>query len=102
MLFRSVHVRDVGLERASDDEILQYAIAYDYVVITRDGDFSRMLANTALALPSVVHLRLPNLHRPVEQAQLLVECIMTHGDALARGAIVSVDERGARVRLLPI
>jgi predicted nuclease of predicted toxin-antitoxin system len=36
----SRHVREFGLDRASDDEIWQYAAAHDFCVVTQDTDFS--------------------------------------------------------------
>jgi predicted nuclease of predicted toxin-antitoxin system len=33
------HVRDVGLERADDDQLWNYAAAHGYVIVSKDSDF---------------------------------------------------------------
>ena len=38
----SVHVRDVGLERADDQEIWRYAREYGLVIVSKDADFHQM------------------------------------------------------------
>ena len=40
----AVHVRDIGLRTASDDEIIDYAISTDRIVISHDTDFGTLLA----------------------------------------------------------
>ena len=35
----SMHVRDVGLERADDESIWQYAAEHALVIVTKDADF---------------------------------------------------------------
>lgn len=40
----AVHTRDVGLSRATDNEILDYAVKEQRVIITADLDFPRLLA----------------------------------------------------------
>ena len=36
-----MHVRDVGLERADDESIWQYAAEHALVIVTKDADFSQ-------------------------------------------------------------
>jgi hypothetical protein len=38
----SVHVRDVGLAKADDETIWQYARDGDYLVVTKDDDFRQL------------------------------------------------------------
>jgi predicted nuclease of predicted toxin-antitoxin system len=40
----AVHVRDIGLRTASDDEIIDYAISTDRIVVSHDTDFGTLLA----------------------------------------------------------
>ena len=35
----STHVRDVGLERASDSTVWQYAAAHGFTIVSKDSDF---------------------------------------------------------------
>jgi len=34
-----LHVRDVGLARASDDEVWDYATSHDLAIVSKDADF---------------------------------------------------------------
>lgn len=55
----SIHVETVGLERASDRAIWEYAREHGYVVVTKDEDFTEM----ALVLgspPQVIWIRRGN------------------------------------------
>lgn len=38
----SVHVRDVGLERATDTAIWDFALANDFTIVSKDSDFHQM------------------------------------------------------------
>lgn len=55
----SSHVRAAGLDRASDDEIWQYASSNDYCIVTQDSDFAER-ARLYGAPPKVVWLRCGN------------------------------------------
>lgn len=35
----SIHVRDVGLERAADDAVWAYAAQHGYAILSKDSDF---------------------------------------------------------------
>jgi predicted nuclease of predicted toxin-antitoxin system len=51
----------LGRVDAPDTEIMAYAAAHDYVVLTHDLDFSAVLAATQGTKPSVVQIRSDNL-----------------------------------------
>ena len=53
----AVHVRDIGMRDASDDEIIDYAIDTDRVVISHDTDFGTLLAHRRLNKPSFILMR---------------------------------------------
>lgn len=55
----SAHVAEVGLERADDRAVLDYAIEHDYVVVSKDEDFHQMVFLTGPP-PKVVWVRLGN------------------------------------------
>lgn len=55
----STHVCLVGLERADDAEIWAYASQNDFVIVTRDNDFSDMAALYG-SPPKVIRLRISN------------------------------------------
>lgn len=60
--FEAQHVADVGLVAASDLAIWDYALRHAAVVITKDEDFPRRRATSAVG-PTVDWLRLPNARR---------------------------------------
>ena len=55
----SAHVRLVGLDRAPDDDIWEYAKANDYCIVTQDSDFAER-SRLYGAPPKVVWLRCGN------------------------------------------
>ena len=105
MLFRengyeSVHWTEVGSHTTCDKDILRWASENGWIIITNDLDFGAILALEKLCLPSVIQLRrlelfsdsvFPILERVINQCE----------NELKRGAIVVVDEKRMRVRLLP-
>lgn len=58
---QAVHWSTLGRVDAPDTEIMAYAAAHDYVVLTHDLDFSAVLAATQGTKPSVVQIRSDNL-----------------------------------------
>lgn len=96
-----VHLRDEGLQRLPDDEILTKAKIESRIVLTVDLDFAQLLAMSQWSLPSVILFRLGNEN--YEQINdflniLLEDCI----EDLYAGAMISVNTKGFRVRKLPI
>lgn len=97
----SVHWSSVGNPRALDSEIFDFARKNGFVVFTHDLDFGIMLARTKANGPSVLQVRNQDI-RPETISAAVVEAIREHQDALASGAIVTVDLHKSRVRILPI
>ncbi len=97
----AVHWSAVGEPRASDAEILRMARERDQIVFTHDLDFATLLALTRQAGPSVIQVRTHDVLPPAT-AELVIAALETHADELQRGALVSIDQATARVRLLPL
>ena len=55
----SSHVHVLGLDRASDDEVWNHARDYDFILVTKDADFSDLVTLRGFP-PKVVWLRLGN------------------------------------------
>ena len=97
----SVHLRDEGLLKMEDADILDKARSEDRIVLTFDLDFGDLLAASGHSLPSVIIFRLrnqtPNAVRP-RLLEILSDCEVE----LNTGAVVVVEEARYRVRRLPI
>ena len=99
--FEAVHWSTIGAPTAGDDEILTWARVNRFVLITHDLDFSAILAATSELAPSVVQLRMQDLlsERALEA---MVAAINAHAKDIELGALISIDESSARVRILPL
>ena len=97
----AVHWSTVGDPRASDAVIMKWAIDSGRYVFTHDLDFTAILALAGANGPSVIQVRTQNV-LPEAIGADVVSVLSTHADAIQAGAIVTIDEVGARVRVLPI
>ena len=92
---------DVGAPDAADVEIMEYARHHNFIVLTCDLDFSTILSVTHELKPSVAQIRASVLH--AERAvDLIAASLLRYADDLKKGAILSVDLKNARLRLLPL
>jgi predicted nuclease of predicted toxin-antitoxin system len=98
----AVHLRDVGMQRASDPEVLEFARTHDRVLVSADSDFRTLLAQTAATRPSVVIFRRATDRRPTAQARLLIANLPAIVEALDEGSVIVLEEARLRVRRLPI
>ena len=100
--FDAVHVADLDLITATDDEIFDRAAKDGLVVVTADSDFGALLAMRRTESPSVVHLRhVAELIAEVH-TDLLVANLPQLAEDLDRGVIVSLSPTRLAVRDLPI
>ena len=99
--FEAVHWSTIGLATAPDVEILTWANERQFVVITNDLDFSAILAASAGASPSVVQIRTQDLLSD-EAVSTVARALKVHREDIERGALLSIDEGGTRVRMLPL
>lgn len=97
----ATHWSNVGDPKATDRAILDWAEANGYVVFTHDLDFGTMLALTHRKGPSVLQVRdedvLPDRNRNV-----VVAALRQYESDLKAGALVVVEPRRNRVRILPL
>ncbi len=99
--YDAIHWSTVGSPRDPDTTILQFARDQGQVVFTHDLDFGALLAKTNGTGPSVLQVRTQDV-LPDAIGGLVLRVIADHSAALAQGALVSIDEASARVRILPI
>jgi predicted nuclease of predicted toxin-antitoxin system len=98
----AVHVRELGLQAASDEEIFDRAARDDRVVVSADTDFGTLLAIRKQASPSVILFRHGSQHRPADQASLLKANLLQLVGALEAGSIVVIQPDRIRIRALPL
>ena len=98
----AVHVRQLGMSRASDAEIMAVARDDDRVVVSGDTDFGELLARTNASSPSLVLFRRQGQRRAAELAALLDVNLKAVVDDLDAGAVVVIDADRVRIRRLPL
>lgn len=80
---------------------MSWARAHGHVVFTHDLDFGTMLALTHATGPSVLQVRGQSV-LPEDIGPVVIAALRQHDAALAAGALVVVDVKKSRVRLLPL
>ena len=99
--WESLHWLAVGDPRAPDPVIMDWARVNAYVVFTHDLDFGSLLTVTRAEGPSVIQVRTQDV-TVAHLESLVVDVLHLYVTSLESGAIISVDEANARVRVLPI
>lgn len=99
--FSAVHWSSVGSATAKDAEIMSYASAHGYVVLTHDLDFSAILAATQASTPSVVQIRAEDVNPEEIGLKVIFALHQTEAD-LEAGVLLTVDTQRSRLRLLPL
>jgi len=95
------HWSGIGAATATDSEIMEFAAKNDYVVLTYDLDFGAILAATKGNKPSVVQLRTKDISVQAVGRKVTSALRQTEAE-LSEGALLTIDEHRARIRLLPI
>jgi predicted nuclease of predicted toxin-antitoxin system len=97
----AVHWSMIGAKNAPDLEIMTFARANDYVVLTHDLDFSAILAATHGDRPSVVQIRAEDIGPEAIAGQVIAAIGQVARD-LEDGALLTIDTSRSRLRLLPL
>jgi predicted nuclease of predicted toxin-antitoxin system len=99
--FEAVHWSEVGDPRASDSVIMTWAHDNAFVIFSHDLDFSALLAASRGAGPSVIQVRTQDV-MPETIGRNVVRVLRLCATEIEKGAVVSIDKVGSRVRILPI
>lgn len=86
---------------SSDIQIIDLAERLNASILTQDLDFSALVAKSGKVSPSVISLRVSNVS-PNRITSLLLSLLPTIQKELEEGSIISVDDAGVRIRLLPV
>lgn len=98
--WEAVHWSMIGSPCAPDTEIMEWAASNGYVVFTHDLDFGALLASSGANAPSVIQMRTEDT-RPQTMGPQVIAAIGATLDKLAKGALITVDPKRMRARILP-
>lgn len=80
---------------------MKFAEHEDYIVITQDLDFTAIHAHIHKSKPSIVQIRSDNI-RPEVIGRKVVQAVLQMQEALISGALLTIDTKYSRLRLLPL
>ena len=97
-----VHVRERGLQAASDAVVLRAALDERRVPVSADTDLGQLLARSRASAPSVVLVGRVVGRRVEELADVLLAHLPRVESELETGCVVATGEESLRVRSLPL
>ena len=96
-----VHASQIGLGSATDEQIISQARAREYIIITADLDYARLMALTGSETPGIILLRGGN-YSEIETSVLIKRVLNIISPEQISNSIVVVDKKSIRRRQLPI
>ena len=96
-----MHVGEIGMAQAADEEILAFSLGRNAVVVTLDPDFRVILAVSGAQGPSVIRMRLQGLGAP-EVVEAVRKVLATFEAELKRGCLITVKVLKTTCHRLPI
>ena len=99
--YDAIHLRDEGLQRLPDEQIVIKAQVEGPTIITHDLDFGRIVALSGDTVPSIVTLRLTDM-TPTLVNEALRAVLDDAAQSLEGGALFTVTDAGIRIRTLPV
>jgi len=96
-----IHVGEIGMSQAADDEILAFSREGSAVVVTLDADFHAIVAVSGAQGPSVIRMRLQGLGGP-EVVEVVRKVLASFEAELKRGSLITVKALKTTCHRLPI
>lgn len=100
--FDVADTRTLGMQRWTDEEIVDFAAAESRIIVSADTDFGTILAKRQVVKPSFVLLRRTQGLSPEAIADIFAAHIPLFEGDLDHGAILVITDAVVRVRPLPI
>jgi predicted nuclease of predicted toxin-antitoxin system len=97
----AVHASAVGLDRASDTEIIRHAVENGQTIATADLDYPRLLALMGISAPSPILFRSGNWTE-AEIMSRMGEVLGAIGDDQLPRTVLVVERQRVRRRRLPL
>ena len=97
----AVHVREIGLSRAADVELVALAVQERRVIVTADLDFSRILALSRSHEPGLVLFRSGSL-TDADMQSLMERVLERVPEPELHRSVVVLDRRALRIARLPL
>jgi predicted nuclease of predicted toxin-antitoxin system len=97
----ATHWSNVGTFDAADTEIMNFAKENDFIILTHDLDYGAILFVTNGQKPSVVQLRVNDIYPEID-ADHLISALNFVKTELENGALLTIDTKRTRVRILPL
>lgn len=97
----AIHWLACGAPNATDSEIMAYARENGFLVFTHDLDFSTLLAYSKDSKPSVIQLRTNDIS-PEASGNAIIRALRQMRTELEAGALLTIDPKRSRIRLLPL
>ncbi len=99
--YDAIHVRDIEMSKASDTDILNFALKEDRIIVSADTDFGTLLTLHELSKPSFILFRRSD-KRPTALLLQLTANLEQISEALSEGAVIVIEDKRIRIRQLPI
>jgi predicted nuclease of predicted toxin-antitoxin system len=100
MGYEAAHVSEVNLTSTIDEDIVAYAINNDFIIITFDLDFTRIVALSQKVFPSIITFRMGEITVGEFEIQI-IQYLPDLKEVILQGALVTIDNNGMRIKKLP-
>lgn len=97
----AIHVADINMSDATDQEILDIAFQSDRTVVTLDADFHALLAANSSKKPSVLRIRRERCKAPQVSAMIL-QVFRHFSQDIKNGCVITIQGEKIRMRHLPL